>query len=251
MKIFGSGDLIGTAITDAFGNSIATPTPIKFGILQNVSMDISFDIKELYGQGQFPVAIGRGKGKIASKAAFAQLNGLTMNNLFFGQTLAAGLINDLIDVTGAVIPSSPNTVTPTIPGSGTWANDLGVLNSIGVPLRRVVSGPTTGQYSVVAGVYTFASADAGSTVYISFQYTATSTVAQQSTVKNVPMGYAPFFRADLRMQYAGQSLVFTCPMATATKLSIATKLDDFAMPDFEFSVFADPLGNVMTYGLAE
>lgn len=248
---FGSGDLIGAATTDAFGNTIANPTPVKFGVLQNVSLDISFDVKELYGQGQFAVAVGRGKGKIGGKASFAQINGFTLNSLFFGQTLAAGIINDVIDVTGAVISASPSTITPTIPGAGTWVNDLGVVNAAGVPLRRVVTGPTAGQYSVAAGVYTFATADAGQTVFTSFQYTATSTVAQMSTVKNVPMGYAPFFRADLHLSYGGKSLIFTLPQALATKLSFATKIDDFMLPDFEFSGFADPLGNVLTYGVSE
>lgn len=251
MIVFGSGDLIGSATTDAFGNTIANPTPIKFGVLQNVSLDISFDVKELYGQGQFAVAVGRGKGKIAGKASMAQINGTLLNSLFFGQTLASGILNDVIDVTGSVIPATPYTITPTIPGAGAWTVDLGVVNTAGVPLTRVVATPTTGQYSVSAGAYTFASADAGATVFISFQYTAASIVAQKSTVMNVPMGYAPFFRADLRMQFQGKTLIFTAWQALSTKMSFATKLDDFMMPGFEFSVFADPIGRVLTYGVSE
>jgi hypothetical protein len=32
---------------------------------------------------------------------------------------------------------------------------------------------------------------------------------------------------------------------------MATKLDDFMLPDFEFTVFADPQGNVLTIGTGE
>ena len=43
--------------------------------------------------------------------------------------------------------------------------------STGVQLTPVGSGPTVGQYSVSAGVYTFAAADASAALLISFLYT--------------------------------------------------------------------------------
>ena len=248
---FGAGALIGTPTQDAFGTAIANPTPIQFGVLQDVSVDMSFDVKELYGQNQFAVAVGRGKGKITGKAKFAQINGLILNSLFFGQTLATGTLTDVIDTTGSVIPGTPFQITPTVPGSGTWAVDLGVKNASGQPMTRVISGPTTGQYSVSAGVYTFATADAGLTVFISFQYTATSTIARKSTVQNVLMGYAPTFRCDLYSPYGGKALTISLPNCIGTKLTFATKQDDFMIPEFDFSAFADGSGNVMTYSTSE
>jgi hypothetical protein len=248
---FGAGALFGTPLTDATGAVIANPSPTQFGVLQDVSVDISFDVKELFGQNQFPVAVGRGKGKISGKAKFAQLNGLMVNTLFFGQTLAAGIISDVVDTTGTAIPTTPFTITPVVPSSGTWTNDLGVKNANGVPMRRVASAPTTGQYSIAAGAYTFAAADVGLTVYINFQYTATSTVAQKSTIANVAMGYAPTFKCDLYNAYNAKALTLTLNSCLATKLTFATKLDDFMISEFDFSAFADGAGNVMTYGLSE
>jgi hypothetical protein len=64
---FGSGALFGTPLQDAFGTAVASPTLIKFGVMQDITLDISFDLKELYGQNQFPIAIGRGKGKITGQ----------------------------------------------------------------------------------------------------------------------------------------------------------------------------------------
>lgn len=250
--VFGSGILWGTPTTDAAGNAIANPTPVQFGTLQDVSLDLSFETKELHGQNQFAVAVGRGKGKITGKAKFAQINGLLLNTLFFGQTMTAGIVSDVYDTTGAAIPaSSPYTITPTVPSSGTWSADLGVRDANGLPMTRVASAPATGQYSVAAGVYTFAAADSGKTVFINYEYTATSTTAQKSTVKNVIMGYAPSFRVDLYTPFQGKSMVWTLPNAISTKLTIATKLDDFAMPEFDFQGFADGSGNVLTYAVTE
>lgn len=248
---FGAGVLVGTALNDATGAALAAPTPVQFGIMQSCSVDFSFDVKELFGSYQFPVAIGRGKGKITGKASIAQMNGLTINSVFFGQTLTSGSLKAYIDTVGTAIPATPFTITPTVPGGGTWANDLGVLDPNGVPMTRVVSGPTTGQYSVSAGVYTFAAADTGKLVRISYQYTATSTIAKKLTINNVLMGQAPTFRADLMIPYGAQQFVLTLPCCTGSKFSVATKLDDFVMPEFDFSAFADSSNNVAYLALQE
>ena len=50
--VFGSGILWGTAQTDAAGSPLATPTPIQFGTLQDVSLDVSFENKTLHGRAE-------------------------------------------------------------------------------------------------------------------------------------------------------------------------------------------------------
>ena len=196
-NVFGAGVLFGTPTTDAYGNALSNPTPIQFGVAQEASVDISFDTKQLYGQNQFPVAIGRGKGK------------------------ASGKFN------------------------------LGVKNANGVPMTKVASAPATGQYSVAAGVYTFAAADTGLVMFINYQYTSTSTTAKKSAVLSLPMGYAPTFRADIYLPYHGKSLIFTFPNCVSSKLSLATKLDDFMVPEIDFEIFADSSNNLGTYALSE
>lgn len=248
---FGSGTVWGTPLTDAYGNAIANPTPILVGVLQDVSVDISFDVKQMYGQNQFPVAVGRGKGKIDGKASMGQINGAMLNNLIFGQTVTSGQTLNYRDLTGSTIPSTPFTVTPTVPSSGTWAADLGVLDSNGVPLTRVASAPTTGQYSVSAGVYTFAAADTGKTVFISFQYSITSAVAMKQIISNVGMGAAPTFRMDLTSGYAGKSLSLSLYNCMSTKLTLATKQDDFMIPEFTFSAFADGANRIGMWSTSE
>jgi len=251
MIVFGTGMLFGTPLTDAYGNAIANPTAVQFGTLQDVSSDFSFETKKLYGNLQFPVTAGRGKGTATFKAKAANLNGALLNNIFFGQTVSAGITSDVLDTTGALIPTTPFQITPTVPGSGTWSADLGVNNASGIPMTRVASAPTTGQYSVAAGVYTFATADTGLRVYISFQYTGTSTVAKKSTIQSLPMGYAPTFKADLYLPFQGKSMVLTLNSCLATKLSFATKLDDFMIPEFDFEAFSDGSQTLGSYALSE
>ena len=72
---FGSGDLYAVPKIDATGAAIVNPTPVQFATLQEVSVDYSGDIKELYGEGGFPVDVARGKIKISIKAKSAQIFG--------------------------------------------------------------------------------------------------------------------------------------------------------------------------------
>jgi hypothetical protein len=252
MYVFGAGNLWAVPLTDSLGSAISNPTPVKFGTMQEVSLDISFDVKELHGQLQFPVAIGRGKGKLGGKAKLANISGALMNALLFGQTLSAGRESVYIDTVGAAIPTTPFQITTVPPSSGTFAADLGVRDSTGKVYTRVASAPATGQYSVSAGgVYTFAAADTTKTVYIDYRYTATSTSEVKSTVTNQPLGYIPTFSMDLYMPYNGKYFYVRLPSCVSTKLGMATKLDDFAVPEFDFSAFADAGGNVMTYGVTD
>src|SRR5258708_34241836 len=84
MFSFGSGVLLGTR-TD-----VANATPINFGLVQEVQLDLSYTSKELYGQFQWPVAISPGQGKITGKAKMARIRGIAFNNLFFGHTSPSG-----------------------------------------------------------------------------------------------------------------------------------------------------------------
>lgn len=249
---FGAGTLWGTQLTDVNGNAIATPTPVQFGALQDVSVDFAADIKKLHGSSAFPLMAVRGKQSINCKAKAAQMNGALINSIFFGFTPTAGILDDVYDVTGTPIPTTPFQITPVPPSSGTWTQDLGVRNSSSVPMTRVAAGPTTGQYSVAAGVYTFATADVGQTVYINYQYTATSTTAKKIAISNPLMGAAPTFRADLSLKLNGKSLAMVLLTCVSTKLNFASKLDDFLIPEFDFEAYADASGaNVGTIALSE
>jgi hypothetical protein len=68
------------------------------------------------------------------------------------------------------VPSvSPYTVAVTQP-FGLWATDVGVSYATGVAFTAVPGIPAQGQYSVANGIYTFAAADAGAAISISYGY---------------------------------------------------------------------------------
>src|SRR5271170_181873 len=180
--VFGPGNLIATPLTDAFGNAIAVPSPRKLGAFQEGTFDTSADTKMLYGSNQFPLAVGRGKGKVSMKVKSAQVSIDQWNAIYVGQPLnqSVGVLSAYIDTLGTAIPTTPFQITPVTTYAayltGTtpvFDYDLGVEDGSGNTYTRVTSGPTTGQYSLTGGVYTFATADVAKIVFISFSYTAT------------------------------------------------------------------------------
>jgi len=319
---FGAGTLIGVQTQNAAGAAVANATPVQFGTLQDISGDISFEEKLLYGAYQFPVAVGRGKGKLAFKAKTASMYGSIFGDLFFGTGSTFG-IKDIVNNVAATIGGSPYQVNITPPASGTFVSDLGVLNgTTGLPYTKVASAPATGQYcttpavtgatcsyatnvmtctvagtgnfavgqtvtsagvaagtyitslgtgtggtgtynlstspgtisaqATTAGVaYLFAAADTGKPVQISYEYSAVSTTAKIVTVTNQLMGYAPIFRAALNFQFNGKDFVFNLNNCVSTKLSLPLKNDDFVIPEFDFSAFADAAGNIGYVALTE
>lgn len=248
-QIFGSGSIYATPLTDATGAAITNPTPVKFLACQDISIDTSFDVKTLHGQNQMPLAVARGKGKVSIKAKFGQVNGNMFNGAFFGQTLSSGQDGYVQALVGAAIPAITFAITPTPPSSGVWAADLGVRNASGTPMVRVASAPATGQYSIAAGVYTFAAADVGLLVFIDYRYTVTT--GKSIVIANQLLGSIPTVSLDIVIPFKGKAITWKFPNAVAGKMAMATKLDDFTIPEIDFDVFADDTGNVGTVGLAE
>lgn len=250
---FGTGTLWAAALQDAFGVAIANPSPVKFGILSDVSVDFERDIKELYGQLAFPVALGGGKMKVGVKAKFAQIAGRIYSDLFFGQGMTAGTQTAVReDLTGTAIPTTPFQITPVVPNSGTFLRPLSVLDANGVPMQRVAAGPTTGQYSVSGGVFTFAAADVGKVVYIDFAYTFTLAGAKSIAFNNIAMGTIPIFAVDLAASFNGKNGYLRLQQCAAKKLALDPKQDDYLMNDFEIAAYADPVTNaVASFVVAE
>jgi hypothetical protein len=246
---FGAGNLWATQTSDAYGNTVALPTPIQLGVLQDIQLDISADSKVLHGQNMFPVDIGRGKGKVSLKAKAANINATAFNALFFGQSLAAGMFEILNDTTGSVIASGAVAITPS--GGYTWVSNLGVRDANGNPYTRVASAPAVGQYSIaVAGgtaTYTFNASDNGKTVFIDYKMSI-STQGKTLAMQNLPMGYMPFFSLEFSQKRNGKGQTLTMPRVSSTKLGMSTKQDDFTIPEIDMEAIADEAtGNVLTW----
>src|SRR6266852_201270 len=171
---FGAGALWGNR-TDVTGSGIG---PEQFGILQDVRIDFDWTTKELWGQFQFPVDIARGQGKIAGKAKFARIFGAIYGDLFFGQTPATGQLTIAENEAATVPATTPYTVT--VANAANYVDDLGVFYAAGASagnrFSRVTTASAAGQYSVnlATGIYTFAAADAGASLLVSYLYNATT-----------------------------------------------------------------------------
>jgi len=242
---FGSGKLICTPTNAYDGSVIATPTPVILGSMQDVSVDISVEIKTLYGAGRYPIAVGQGKGKIEIKGKNAEIDGGVYGSLFFGKTAAAGIKAAQLDFAATIPAAAPYELTVAPPGAGTFVADLGVFRTdTGVQMTRVAAAPATGQYMLSAGgKYTFAAADTGKPIAVSYEYSA-ATGGQIWTMTNDTMGYTPSFTLLLQNGYDGKTLVMKLNRCVSGKLGLPYKSDDFAVGDFEAQAFANSAGIV-------
>lgn len=241
---FGAGDLFATLLRDANGNAVTNATPIRVAGMQEFNLDFQGDIKEFHGTQRYALAVAQGKVKTSGKFKAAIINGQALNTLFFGAGVSSGTMSAIYaDTTGALVPGTPYTITPTVPSSGTWADDLGVVDSNGRTMVKVASAPATGQYSVSAGVYTFAAADTGITMYISFRYTYSAADAKRITLNNLQMGYTPQFKLFYQGAFSGKRSLIVLESVIAPKLTMfGAKNDDFSVPEMDFSAQADASG---------
>ena len=234
--VFGSGVLIGTDTTG----------PIQFGTLQDVSIDFSSSLKTLMGQYQFPVAVARGAFKISGKAKFANIDGPVLNRIMFGSSQTLGqkywAYNE-----AATIPATPFQVT--VSNAAHFDANLGVqFASNGLQLVPVASGPTTGQYSVnvATGVYTFAAADTGKAMLITYSYTSSAS-GGNSIIANKLMGVAPNFQIDFYNQnpnVAGAQWSLRLYACMSEKLALTSALEGFTIPEMDFQAFANAANNI-------
>ncbi len=222
----------------------ANPTPANVGILQDVSVDISYSEKELRGAYQFAVDVARAGAKLSAKAKSGQFNAGLYQAFLSGSTQAAGSKIGVSAET-ATIPTTPFQIT--VANGATGYEDLGVLDTnTGLYMTCVASAPATGQYSVVptTGVYTFAAADTGHIVQINYSYTGAA-VGKTVSMTNQLMGAATTFTLTLFNTYKGKSSGLRLWAVSSTKLSTALKNEDHTMLDIDFVAQADAQGRVV------
>jgi hypothetical protein len=240
---FAAGTLIATQLNPATGIA----TPVKFGILQDCSLDLSADMKELYGQNRYAIALAPGKTKVELKAKFAQISGLLFNATFFGvtetttQTLFA-------DSEPATLPATPPCTVTALNGAKLIADEGVFYQATGLPLAAAsVLGAAAGVYTqpgAGVGTYGFDSLDAGAAVMLNYLYS--STVGQQISITNPKMGVGPAFSVVLSQPFDGRQVTYTFPLCQASKLSFPTKQDDFTILEIDFQVAANAAGLIGT-----
>jgi hypothetical protein len=242
---FGSGKLFCNANS---GNLAANPTPLKALSIQDVSIDISGDIKELKGASQFPDDVAVGDKKGTGKFSIGRKDLSMFNQIFFADVSVTGGVSVVADEPHT-IPATPFTILIAPPSSGVFTTDLGVIYAAtGRALTKVSASPATGQYSVNAstGTYTLASADEGLAITVSYSYTTTTGATYQ--VNNQSLGYGPqieMFLVDTYQPVSGLYSVIHLYAAKVNKISIGNKRVDYSMPEVDFSYFQNAAGRVI------
>jgi hypothetical protein len=239
MNQFGVGVLIAKP---AVTSTVTVTTPRKFGDLQSVTVEESYDNKELYSSYSAARRVGRGKLKISIKAKTARINGRQYADIFNVGTISTGSKALQLNESATIPSATPYTVT--VANASKFSADLGVETINGVPLTRVsASGSVaTGQYYVdeSTGTYTFATADTGLSVLISYEYTTTT--GYTVTKNNQLMQESPYFAVHLMQQSQDGQRVKVYPRCSAVKLSEEFKMDDWTIPDLEITALDNGSG---------
>lgn len=230
--MFGTGQV--------FTMPVGGGSPLRLGALQDVSVEFSADVKQLFGQYSFPLAVARGKTKIEGKVGTANIDVKAWNDVFFGSTLTNNQEKlQAINEAGAVPAGAGYTVT--VANAADFYLDLGVVSAAtGIPLKQVSANPATGEYTVSAeGVYTFAAADANMAILLNYLYDGDTAGSGSLLLTNTLMGATPKFQMVASQTFEGKTFTLILFSCVSDKLSMPLKQDDFMMPELSFQAQAN------------
>lgn len=236
---FGSGVLFAKPTA---GNLPTNPTPFKFGVLQECTVDFKGDLKKLFGQYQFAVATARGKLDVTVKGKLAVYDPNMLNQLYFAQTSTVGY-NLIIDGEAHSVAGNTATVT-NVPVVEDWGVQDANTGQDFTLMPNAAAVTVAGEYfpNLTTGVYTFATADNNRAVKISYTYAvnAGATIA----LANQLMGYAPEVTMLLYNKFRNKYFAIELNDVTLGSISAPTKLEDFWITDFDGSANADASNNI-------
>ncbi len=141
------------------------------------------------------------------------------------------------------IPATPYQVT--VDHATDFVANVSVKNlATGVSLTDdSPSSPTlAGHYKVANGLYTFVSDDEDLAIQIEYTYTGQS--GRKLTLTNQLLGVTPTFQGWFKGNYRGKQCVLKLANCVSSKLTLPTKLEDFSIQEFDFSMFADDSNNI-------
>lgn len=221
----------------------SNPTPIQVARLKDVSVKFTKETRDL--EADRVAAIDRAWVGLTTK--------MTAKNVEWNADAVAAILSGAATVgTGRLIGIDAESGTiPTTPFQITVANttghvNLGVTNitkglAAGVKktMDRVASAPATGQYSVSAGVYTFAAADVGDVVHVRYYYSNAST-GKTATIVNIAPRLDPSFICTLfNTNAAGKDCGFRFVNAHVPDFGLSFKTKDWNDVDVTIDCLGD------------
>lgn len=237
VRAFGAGRFFGI-------NNVSTPTPMRAITPQDMSIDFKRSTKSLFGERQLAEEVAAGEMSVTGKVTMGGLNARMFGDLIFGDGSTTGTITEADKEAGTIPATGPYTVSTA--NHTTATTDLGVFYATtGLPFVRVASGPTIGQYSYAAGVYTFAAADEGLNVQISYLYTNTG-AGETIAMANQLQGPTGAFTAVMVFLFGTNQNVVTLTNSIATDAGLSAKSSDYTKPTLGFECAVDSTGSLGT-----
>lgn len=246
---------IGAAyIIPSAGNQPSPSYPQRLLTIAEADVTIDRKLEELKGQNQMPDDVAPSDVTVKFKLSAGRL-GLDLINTMLGETIAAGYNLPNVDEGPTAIPTTPwqitvaNSATFLAAAGGQPDGDLGVLNAATLqPMQRVATGPIAGQYSVTAGVYTFAAADnvSGIKVLISYLSTPASGGRTLSSLNHI-QGYGPVNTIVIVAPYTSAGAVFPLGVlrlraTRISKMGLPMKRNGYLITPLEGDAFPDASG---------
>lgn len=225
----------------------ANPQPVYPFTIQDLSITVKGKPDSLRGQQRLAEDVAIGDIEVTGKFGIGRKDWLVFQQMFLADTTNTGG-SAVQPLEPHLIPTTPYEITIAPPGSGTFAEDLGVMYSpSGKRFVPVASVAGAGQYSQTAGVYTFDSADGAGTVAVVISYLYTLTTGETYQMNNQFQGYGPqleFFCVDRYQQTGGiPNSIWLKAVKVHALGDIGSKRDKYAMMEVEFTAFAPgPIG---------
>lgn len=229
----------------------ANPTPIQVARLRDISLKFGKETKALEADRIAAVDMALVGLSVKLTAKTVEWNADAVAAILSGAVTSG--TGRLIGVDGEAwtvpAPAGPYTVTA---ANTTGHVDLGVEDvtagiAAGVKryMTRVAAGPTTGQYSVAAGVYTFAAADASHALKGRYYYSSVSGANQK--ISNIAPRLDPGFVCTVfNTNATGKDIGFRFPNAHVNSFGLSFKTKDWMEQDVEIDIIGDDLDEIGT-----
>ena len=245
-------------ISFATGRLFATPVGggarLSYGDLTDVSVDIKVDLKEAYGEGQYPISVADGHRSIDIMGKHYTLRLDALGNDLAGTTSATTSSATAFSWDEAgIVPGTPfqytmNNASGYLAGSAVLKVYVGV-NKAPTTYQITTGAPVAGvSAQISAGVITFAAGDAGLAFIVTYQYANTN--GQQIQLANTFQGSTSAYQMVLAKRdrspidnSIGQ-LIFTFNAVRFGGIKADYKEGDFTVYERSFKAFADPTGVV-------
>lgn len=143
------------------------------------------------------------------------------------------------------IPANPGPYTVQVTEHATFASNLGVLDKTsGKMMTKVAADPAAGQYSLSAGTYTFAAADAGHSVAIRYSHNDAST-GKTTTGSNSTVGATAGYSLEVYEPIGGtKEEGYYFPAVKFSNLSGGMKSGKWSESSFDFTAYANSTGKL-------